>query len=94
MFWGKGDSSKLSDDQLHTLDDIRRLVETGHLIALSPDQSAVAVKAINFYAMIMSAMALLTGFRNAMLLAGGLLGIWWVGHDAVVEFIKTVAGSP
>lgn len=94
MFWGKGDSSKLSEDQLATLDDIRRLVETGHVIALSPEQSTVAVQAINFYAMIMSAAVLLTGLRNALVIAAALLGFWWFGHDAVINFIKTVAETP
>lgn len=93
MFWGKGDSARLTEEERVTLDDLRRLVETGHIIALSPEQSAMAVAAINFYAMVKSAAVLLTGLRNALVIAGALLGFWWLGHDAVVNFIQTVAGT-
>lgn len=94
MFWGKGDSSKLSEEERITLDDLRRLVETGHIIGLSPEQSAMAVRAINFFAKVDGAMELVVGFRNALVIAAALLGFWWVGHDAIVSFIQTVAGEP
>jgi len=94
MFWGKGDSSRLSEDERLTLGDLRRLAETGHIVGLSPEQTAVAVQAINFYAAVMSAMQLLVGLRNALVIAGALLGFWWVGNDAITEFIRTTAGSP
>lgn len=96
MFWGKGDSSKLDPDQLQTLDDLRRLVETGHVIALTPEQSAVAVQAINFYASVQSASLLLVAARNILIFIGALIGMWWVGHDAVTSFIQAAAskGAP
>lgn len=96
MFWGKGDSSKLDPDQLQTLDDLRRLVETGHVIALTPEQSAVAVQAINFYASVQSASLLLVAARNILIFIGALIGMWWVSHDAVTSFIQAAAskGAP
>jgi hypothetical protein len=93
MFWGKGDSSKLDPDQLQTLDDLRRLVETGHVIALTPEQSAVAVQAINFYASVQSASLLLVAARNILLFIGALIGMWWVSHDAVTSFIQAAASK-
>jgi len=91
MFWGKGDSAKLTEEEKVTLDDLRRLAETGHIVGLSPEQTEVAVAAINSYAMVRSAWALVIGFRNALVIAAALLGFWWVGHDAVVAFIESVA---
>lgn len=88
MFWGKGDTSKLDAAQKKTLEELRRLVETGHLIALTPEQSAVAVQAINFYASVQSASSLLVAARNILLFLGGIIVIWWAGHDAVVSFIQ------
>lgn len=93
MFWGKGDSSKLSDEERLTLDDLRRLVETGHIIGLSPEQSAMAVRAINFFSRVDAAMELVVGFRNALVIAAALLGFWWFGNDALVNFIQTVGGK-
>lgn len=93
MFWGKGDSARLTEEERVTLDDLRRLVETGHLVALSPEQTEVAVAAINAYAMVRSAWVLVIGFRNALVIAGALLGFWWIGHDAVIGFIQSVAAG-
>ena len=91
MFWGKGDTSKLDAAQKRTLEELRRLVETGHLIALTPEQSAVAVQAINFYASVKSATALLVAVRNILIFLGAIIGMWWVGHDAVITFIQAAA---
>ncbi len=90
MFWGKGDSSKLSEEERLTLDDLRRLAETGHIIAFSPEQSEKAVRAVNLFSVIDSALVLLTGLRNALVIAGALLGFWWVGYDSIVAFIQSV----
>lgn len=88
MFWGNGDTSKLDAAQRKTLEEIRRLVETGHVIALNPEQSAVAVQAINFYAQVQAATSLLKAIRNILLLVGAIIGIWWASHDFIVSFIQ------
>ncbi len=92
MFWGKGDSSKLVASEQKTLAELRRLVETGHIIALTPEQSAAAVDAINFYSMMRSVGPLFVGARNILLFLGSLIAIWWAGHDAIVSFILAVTG--
>jgi len=88
MFWGKGDTSKLDAAQRRTLEELRRLVETGHIIALSAEQSTVAVQAINFYAKVQSAVSLLEAIRNILLLVGAIIGIWWASHDFLIGFIQ------
>lgn len=90
MFWGKGDSSKLTAKEQATLTELRRLCETGHIIALTPEQTAVAISAINFYASVQSAASLFAMFRNVLIFTGSLLAIWWAGHDAVTTFIAQV----
>lgn len=96
MFWGKGDTSKLAITEQKTLGELRRLVETGHIIALTPEQSAVAVDAINFYSTVRAVGPLLVAVRNILLFLGSLIAIWWAGHDAIVTFIQAVAtkGTP
>jgi hypothetical protein len=76
-----------------TLAELRRLVETGHIIALTPEQSATAVDAINFYSMVRAVGPLLVGVRNILLFLGSLIAIWWAGHDAIVDFILTVTAG-
>lgn len=88
MFWGKGDTSKLDAAQRKTLEELRRLVETGHIIALNAEQSAVAVQAINFYAKVQAATSLLEAIRNILLLLGAIIGIWWASHDFIIAFIQ------
>lgn len=94
MFWGKGDTSKLAAGEQKTLAELRRLVETGHLIALTPEQSAVAVSAINFYASVQAASSLIVAVRNILIFLGGLIAIWWAGNDAIVNFIRAVSAAP
>ena len=91
MFWGNGDTSKLVAAEQRTLSELRRLVETGHLIALTPQQSATAVEAINFYASVRAASSLLVAARNILLFLGGIVGLWWLGHDTIVSFIQAAA---
>lgn len=93
MFWGNGDSSKLSEDERKTLDELRRLGETGHLVGLTPEQTAVALAAIKFYQSVTATTGLIAGARNVALFTGSLLLIWWSVRDAIVAFIKTNAGG-
>ena len=93
MFWGNGDSSKLNEDERKTLDELRRLGETGHLIGLTPEQTAVALAAIKFYQSVTATTGLIAGARNVALFIGSLLLIWWSVRDAIVAFVKTHAGG-
>lgn len=93
MFWGNGDSSKLNDDERKTLAELRRLGETGHLIGLTPEQTAVALAAIKFYQSVTATTGLIAGARNVAMFIGSMLLIWWSVRDAVIAFIKSNAGG-
>jgi hypothetical protein len=91
MFWGKGDSSKLGPEERAELEKLRRLVETGHLVALSPEQTDIALAAIKFYGNVTATSGILAGAKNVGLWIAGLVMFWWVSRDAVVTFIQAVA---
>lgn len=93
MFWGKGDSSKLTPEEREVLDRLRRLEETGHIVALNSEQTIVALAAIRFYSSITATSGLLAGTRNVALWVGGALAAWWAFKDFIVTFIKTSAGG-
>lgn len=93
MFWGIGDSSKLSPEERQTLDALRRLGETGHIVGLTPDQTKVAVAAIQFYSSITATSGILAGARNVLLFLGSLCVMWWAVKDFAVTFIRTAAGG-
>jgi hypothetical protein len=93
MFWGNGDSSKLSPEERATLDQLRRLVESGHLIALSPEQTKVALAAINFYGALTATTGFVVGVRNTLYWVAGLAGVWWVSKDTLITFIQTIASG-
>lgn len=95
MFWGKGDTSKLSDDEQKTLRHLRRLEETEHIVALNADKAQVAMRAIEFFDGWESAFRLLSGGKNVAVLVGSLLVIYWATNDWIVEFIRSaVEGAP
>lgn len=87
MFWGKGDTSRLEDQEAKTLADLRRMVETGHIVALSPEQSEVALRAITFYDDWESTFRFLGSIRNTVILLGFLATIWYTTEGSVIEFI-------
>ena len=93
MFWGIGDSSKLQPEERQTLDALRRLGETGHIIGLTPDQSKVAIAAIQFYSSITATSGIIAGARNVLLFLGSLCVMWWAVKDFAVTFIKASAGG-
>lgn len=95
MFWGKGDSSKLDDETQATLLHLRRMEETGHIVALTHDQTQVALRALTFYGQWESMFKLFTSFKNVALLVGALLGIYWVTEGAVIDYIRQrLTGAP
>lgn len=93
MFWGKGDSSKLSQTEQEALAVLRRLEETGHLVALTPDQTLVALAAIRFYSNVTATSGVLAGARNVAMWIVGCLVAYWAAKDVIVNFIKTSAGG-
>jgi hypothetical protein len=93
MFWGEGDSSRLGAQEQKTLQQLRRMAETGHIRALSPRESEIAIEAINFYATVRSAQTFLVGLRNVLVFTGALVGIWWATGDAVVAILQRILNS-
>lgn len=93
MLWGIGDSSKLSPEEKKTLEELRRLSETGHIVGLTPEQSKMAVSAINFYAGVTATTGFLAGARNVLMFIGSIVLMWWAAKDVVVEFIKKSVGG-
>lgn len=94
MFWGRGDTSKLTEGERKTLNDLQRMVETGHIVGLTPEQSELALDAIKFYGSVRAGAGLVVGFRNVLVFVGGLLMIWWASNDAIIQFIRTVVAAP
>lgn len=72
------------------------MVETGHIIALNPKESEVAVRALVFYGRWESALALLTSVRNVLFLASVGLAFWWAtgGENFVSDAIRKMVGAP
>lgn len=95
MFFGNGDTSKLEADEQNTLAHLRRMIETGHLIALNPKESQVALRAITFYGRWESAISLINSMRNVLVLVAGGLAFWWAtgGENFITEFIRGAAGG-
>jgi hypothetical protein len=93
MFWGRGDSSRLGDREKETLDHIRRLTETNHLIALDADDALTAIRAVEFYSQWESVLKLLRSMKNVALLVGALLAIYWATEGWLVQKIGEIAGG-
>lgn len=91
MWWGKGDTSKLDEEQRRTLDTLRRLAETGHIVTLDHDDALVAIEALSWYRSFTSALKLARSVRNVGLLVAAILGMWWAGQQAIIEFIQAVS---
>ncbi len=87
MFWGKGDSSKLEEREAKTLADLRRMVETGHIVALTPEQSQLAIRALDWYEMWESTFKLIGSIRNTVILLGFLITLWWTTEGRVLDFL-------
>lgn len=92
MFWGSGDSTKLSEEERVTLAHLRRMVETGHIYAMSPKESEIAIAAIQFYGSWIASLRLLNSIKNVGLLIGAVLAIWWATQGALLEWIKGAIG--
>ncbi len=93
MFWGDGDSSKLGPAEQKTLQHLRRMAETGHIYALSPKESEIAIEAINFYGTVRSAKNFMVSLRNVLIFVGALVGIWWAAQDGLVDILQKVLST-
>lgn len=87
MFWGRGDTAKLKAPEKTTLENIERLVETGHIIALDPEQTESAVLAVEFFVQIRSVMKLASSLKNIGLLVGVILSAYWATGGAILSWI-------
>lgn len=89
MLWGRGDSSRLAEDEQQTLSHLRRLVETGHIVALTHEQSSVLLRALDWYSDWEGTFRTMRHVRNVAGLIGFFLVSWWAsGGDP----IKAVLG--
>jgi len=93
MFWGRGDSSKLDEPTLATLAHLRRMEETGHIVALTVEQTQVALRAVSFFNQWESVLRLMTSAKNVALLVGAILGIYWISEGWVLERIAQLLGG-
>lgn len=95
MFLGRGDTSKLDEEEAATLRRIRRMVETGHIVALDDQQTRTALRALDFYARWEGAIYVFKSVRNVFYFFAGGLVFWWAtgGENFVVEFIQKVSGG-
>lgn len=94
MWWGRGDTSKLTADQQKTLSALRRLEETGHLTTLDSGKAAVAVRGVEFYGQWESIIKTMTSVKNVALLVGAILAIYWASEGAVIEWIRSIVSKP
>lgn len=90
MLTDNGDSSKLTGDELQTLAALRRMVETKHLVALSPQQTQLVLEMIDWFSQWKSVLRLANSLRNVSMLLGGLLLIWWTTKESLAEWVRTV----
>lgn len=93
MFWGNGDSAKLADDEKKTLAHLRRMTETGHIVALSPKEVEIAISALEWYRRWSGSFQLLTSIKNVGLLVAAVLGLWWASQGAMADWIREVVGK-
>lgn len=90
MLWGKGDTSRLEEREAQTLADLRRMVETGHIIALNPDQSALLLRALDWYEMWESTFKLMGSIRNTAILIGFIVTLWAATEGTILDAIKAM----
>ena len=93
MFLGRGDTSKLEEDEQRTLAHLRRMVETGHIVTLNAEQTEVALRAIDWYGQWESVFRLGKSLRNTLMLIGFFLGLWWVSSEKITLFIEAMGGK-
>lgn len=87
MLLGKGDSSKLDEEERITLAHLRRMVETGHLRELSYDQTEMLLRALDWYSGWEGTFKTMKHTRNVLGLVGFFLVSWWASNGNPVQAI-------
>lgn len=90
MLTGDGDSSKLAEQELHVLAAIRRMVETKHIVSLTPGQTGLVLEMIDWFSQWKSVLRLLNSLRNVSLVLGGLLVAWWTSKEVLADWIRSL----
>lgn len=93
MFTGHGDSSKLTEDERKTWDDLRRLMETGHVVGLSSEQTDMAIEAIRVYGSLKAATGVFNSIRNVSILLLASLVAGWTFWDNFVAFLRSLLAA-
>ena len=86
MLWGRGDTSKLEEAERQTLDHLRRMVETGHIVALSKDQGETLLRAIDRYTDWEGTFRTFKNVRNIVGLMGFFVVAWWASGGSPTQF--------
>ena len=87
MLWGKGDTSKLEEEEKQTLSHLRRMVETGHIVALSSAQGQTLLRAIDRYADWEGTFRTMKHVRNVMGLISFFVVAWWASGGNPIDFV-------
>lgn len=93
MLWGKGDSSKLSDEEKLTLQHIRRMVETGHIHDLDHDKTQTLLRALDWYSDWEGTFRTMKHVRNVIGLLAFFFVSWWATGGSPLDIIKGLAGG-
>lgn len=93
MWWGRGDTSKLSDEEKVTLAHLRRFEETGHIRALDDKRSETAMRGVDFFAQWESTLRTITSLRNTLVMFGGIIAIWLTFKTQIIAFFTAAGGS-
>lgn len=91
MWWGRGDSSRLDEKTKATLDELRRLEETGHIITLDTQRAAIAGRAVDFYGQWESVLRLASSVKNVALLVGAILALYWATEGWIFHKIVEIS---
>lgn len=91
MWWGRGDTSRLDEKTKDTLDHLRRLEETGHILTLDERSALVAARAVDFYGQWESALKLAASVKNVAILVGALLAIYWATEGWIFHKIMEIS---
>jgi hypothetical protein len=94
MFWGRGDTSKLDPAQRELLYNLRRLTETGHIVAMDADDAEIALEGLEVYAQWRSVLRALTSIKNVALLVGAILTVYWAAKGTLAQWIMSLGGAP
>lgn len=88
MFFGKGDSSQLTERERETFDHIRRLDETGHIIGLDHKTSESAIRGIDAWNNFEGFFQTVTSVRNIAILIAFILATYYGAEAFLLDWIR------